>query len=164
LLGYSAIEVLALIINSAAAAIALRVLGIGDYRCIAIVERLVESKLATICARDVQVGEFCSTPLLARDRVRAGGKPLLAIRLRIVAPIAVVGGCGVDQCCKQNWQRKQTDAAHRLGHPAVSYSGNRGASRPHNIRRIGSVQQIDLKARSRRTLIPKRLGFPLKRA
>jgi hypothetical protein len=47
LLGNSAVEVLTLIIDCAAAAIALSVLRIGGYRRIAIIKRLVESALAT---------------------------------------------------------------------------------------------------------------------
>jgi hypothetical protein len=104
LLGDSAIEILALIIDCATAAITRSVLGIGGYRRIAIVERPFEGTLATILfrSRDAQAGKVGSTPLVGRDRVRASGEPLVSIRLRIVTQIAVVGRSGVDQCCEQN--------------------------------------------------------------
>jgi hypothetical protein len=85
----------------------LGVLRICDYRRIAIIERLVESALPTknilLRADDVQVGKVSSTPLLARDRVRAGGEAPLPSRLPVVAQIAVVGGSCADQCCEQYW-------------------------------------------------------------
>jgi hypothetical protein len=111
LLGDGAIEFLALVVDHAAAAIGRRELGIDRYRGIAVVERLVERARAAegvlLRARDVQAGKLGSAPLPARDSGFAGGEPALAARLRVVAPIAIVGCSRLDQRgCEQNWQRK----------------------------------------------------------
>src|SRR5262249_58684189 len=83
---------------------------------VAILERLVEiaraGKYVSLRARSVEAGELASAPLLAGDPPRAGRDPALAIRLGVVAEIAVVGGGRTDQGCEEHWQRKRSGAAH----------------------------------------------------